>query len=234
MILFPKWKDWRHITKIDPDKPCSNEMIEVIVESGTDAIVVGGTQNISREKVLNVYKLLRPYSIPKILEVSKIDAITFGFDGYLIPTVLNAGDPKWIIGAHAKAVKRAGKLMDWSIVLPEGYIILNPQCAAAKLTEAKKPLKKRDILAYSSCGENLFKLPIIYIEYSGTYGDPKIVRSVKGILKRAHLFYGGGIDNAQKAKEMGQFADTIVVGNMIYTDAIENLKDTVIAVKGEI
>lgn len=229
--MFPKWKDWRHITKIDPDKPCNKEIIETVVRSGTDAIIVGGTQNISREKVMKVYKLLRPYTIPKLLEVSKVDAITFGFDGYLIPIVLNAGDPKWIIGAHAAAVKRAGELMDWDVILPEGYIILNPQCAAAKLTKAKNELNKCDVLAYSSCGENLFNLPIIYIEYSGIYGDVELVKSVKKNLKKAHLFYGGGIDNSKKAKEMGQYADTIIVGNMIYTDAIENLEDTVRAVK---
>lgn len=225
--MFPEWKSWRHVVKLDPDKPADEFLIEQVVASGTDAIIVGGTQNITREKVLKLFKLLKPYPLPKILEVSTTDSITFGFDGYLIPIVLNAGHPKWLIGAHKEAVKLAGELMDWKEVLPEGYIILNPDCAAAKLTKAIYPLNKEDILAYARCGENLFSLPLIYIEYSGKFGDPELVSQIKSGLKNARVFYGGGIDNPQKAEIMSKVADTIVVGNMIYTESFKNLKDTV-------
>lgn len=229
--MFPEWKNWRHVVKLDPDKPADEFLIEEVVASGTDAIIVGGTQNITREKVLKLFKLLKPYPLPKILEVSTINAITFGFDGYLIPVVLNAGHPQWLIGAHKEAVKMAGELMDWQAVLPEGYIILNPDCAAAKLTNAIYPLNQEDILAYARCGENLFSLPLIYIEYSGKFGDPELVSYVKNGLTKAKIVYGGGIDNGQKAEMMGKMADTIVVGNMVYTESIKNLRDTVKAVK---
>jgi len=229
--MFPEWKSWRHVVKLDPDKPADEYLIEQIVASGTDAVIVGGTQNITREKVLKLFKLLKPYPLPKILEVSTTDSITFGFDGYLIPIVLNAGHPKWLIGAHKDAVMLAGELMDWKEVLPEGYIILNPDCAAAKLTKAIYPLNKEDVLAYARCGENLFSLPLIYIEYSGKFGDPELVSQIKSGLKNARVFYGGGIDNPQKAEMMSKAADTIVVGNMIYTESIRNLQDTVKAAK---
>jgi putative glycerol-1-phosphate prenyltransferase len=228
--MFPDWKNWRHVVKLDPDKAADEYMIEQVVASGTDAIIVGGTQNISREKVLRLYKLLKPYPLPKILEVSSVDAISFGFDGYLIPIVLNAGHPQWLIGAHKEAVKLIGELMDWQVLLPEGYIILNPDCAAAELTKAINPLSREDVLAYARCGENFFSLPIIYIEYSGKFGNPELVSYIKNRLNNARVFYGGGIDNAQKAKMMGKVADTIVVGNMVYTEAIKNLPDTVKAV----
>ncbi len=229
--MFPEWKNWRHVVKLDPDKPADEWLIEQVIASGTDAIIVGGTQNITREKVLKLFKLLKPYKLPKILEVSTIESITFGFDGYLIPVVLNAGDPKWIIGAHKEAVKLAGDLMEWDEVLPEGYIILNPECAAFKLTAARHPLSEQDILAYARCGENLFSLPLIYLEYSGTFGNPKLVSQIKSGLTKAKVFYGGGIDNAQKAETMSKVADTIIVGNMIYTESIKNLKDTVKAIR---
>ncbi|MGR5873846.1 geranylgeranylglyceryl/heptaprenylglyceryl phosphate synthase [Bacillus pacificus] len=51
-------------------------------------------------------------------------------------------------------------------------------------------------------------------------------------MKQAKLYYGGGISNAEQAKEMAQHADTVVVGNIIYDDIKAALK-TVKAVKGE-
>lgn len=229
--MFPEWKNWRHVVKLDPDKPADEWLAEKVVESGTDAIVVGGTQNITRQNVLKLFKLLKPYPLPKVLEVSTINAITFGFDGYLIPIVLNSNDPRWIIGAHKEAVKLVGNLMEWDEILPEGYIILNPDCAAAKLTKALCPLGKEDALAYANCAEHLFSLPLIYIEYSGTFGDTELISHIKKGTDRAKIFYGGGIDDAKKAEIASKFADTIVVGNMIYTDSIKNLKDTVKAAK---
>jgi putative glycerol-1-phosphate prenyltransferase len=230
--MFPEgWKKWRHMVKMDPDKPADEKLVEEVVKSGTDAVIIGGTQNITREKVSKLCRLLRPYPIPRILEVSSLDSITLGFDGYLIPVVLNAGDVRWIVGAHQRAVRTAGEFIEWDELLPEGYIILNPSCAAAKLTDAVNPLTKQDALAYARCGENLFSLPVIYLEYSGCYGDPELVAFVKEGLKKSRLFYGGGIDDAEKAAEMGSVADTIIVGNMIYTGDVKKLKETVMAVK---
>jgi len=227
-----QWDSIRHLVKLDPDKPADECLIEKVVESGTDGVVVGGTQNITREKVLKLFRLLKPYPILKFLEVSCKDAITFGFDKYLIPIVLNSASTQWIIGAHQEVVKKAGNLIDWNGLIPEGYIVLNPDSAVAQLTQAITSLSKQDVWAYASCGENLFSLPIIYIEYSGLYGDPELLKHAKTALNKSRLFYGGGIDNGQKAEEMAKFCDAIVVGNMVYTDKIKYLKETVKAVKG--
>lgn len=226
-----QWNSLRHLVKLDPDKPADERLIEKIVESGTDGIIVGGTQNITREKVLRLHKLLKPYSILKLLEVSCKEAISFGFDRYLIPVVLNSGSTQWLLGAHQKVIKTAGDLVDWDSVIPEGYIILNPASAVAKLTQAVTTLSKQDVWAYACCGEKLFSLPIIYIEYSGTYGDPELLKHAKTALKKSRLFYGGGIDTGQKAEQMAKYCDTIVIGNMVYTDKVKYLKDTVKAVK---
>ncbi|HAQ08841.1 MAG TPA: heptaprenylglyceryl phosphate synthase [Bacillus bacterium] len=223
-------REWRHVFKLDPNKEITEEDLDRICESGTDAILVGGTDGVTLEGVLDLMSRIRRYTVPCILEVSTLEAITPGFDYYFIPTVLNSSNPQWITGLHHEAVKEYGDLMDWEEVKMEGYCILNPDCKAAKLTDAKTDLGAEDIRAYAMMAEKMFNLPIFYLEYSGTYGDPEIVKEAKGVLEHTVLFYGGGIETAAQAAEMAGKADVIVVGNVVYNNIEEAIK-TVQAVK---
>ncbi|WP_016838755.1 heptaprenylglyceryl phosphate synthase [Ureibacillus thermosphaericus] len=224
------YKNWRHVFKIDPSKELSDEALEKVCESGTDVILVGGTDGITLDNVLEQLVRIRRYSVPIALEISTIESITPGFDYYLIPTVLNSTNTKWVKDLHHAAIKEFGDVMVWDELVAEGYCILNPDCKVAKATEADTNLTKEDVIAYARLAENYFKLPIFYVEYSGTYGDVEIVAGVKEVLSETRLFYGGGIRNAEQAKKMAKFADTVIVGNVIYEDLKEALK-TVVAVK---
>ncbi|MEW8969306.1 heptaprenylglyceryl phosphate synthase [Mesobacillus jeotgali] len=223
-------REWRHVFKLDPNKEITDEELDRICESGTDAIMVGGTDGVTLEGVLDLMSRVRRYTVPCILEVSTIDSITPGFDFYFIPTVLNSGNPQWITGLHHEAVKEYGDLMDWDELKMEGYCILNPDCKAAKLTDAKTELSIEDVRAYAMMAEKMFNLPIFYLEYSGTYGNPEYVEAAKGVLENTVLFYGGGIETAKQAEEMSRHANVIVVGNVVYSNLDEALK-TVAAVK---
>ncbi|ESU31717.1 geranylgeranylglyceryl phosphate synthase [Bacillus sp. 17376] len=223
-------REWRHVFKLDPNKEITDEELDRICESGTDAIMVGGTDGVTLEGVLDLMSRVRRYTVPCILEVSTIDSITPGFDFYFIPTVLNSGNPRWITGLHHEAVKEYGDLMDWDELKMEGYCILNPDCKAAKLTDAKTDLSIDDVRAYAMMAEKMFSLPIFYLEYSGTYGNPQYVEAAKDVLDNSALFYGGGIETAQQAEEMAGHADVIVVGNVVYSNLDEALK-TVAAAK---
>lgn len=211
-------REWRHVFKLDPNKEISDEALDRLCESGTDAIIIGGTDGITLDNVLNLMARVRRYTVPCILEVSTIDSVSPGFDLYFIPTVLNSSDTKWITGLHHEAVKEYGELMDWDEFMIQGYCVLNKDCKAAKLTSAKTDLSEEDIAAYALMAEKMFHLPIFYLEYSGAYGDPSIVKAAKSQLSETILFYGGGIESLEQAEEMGSYADVIVVGNIIYTD----------------
>lgn len=223
-------REWRHVFKLDPNKEITDENLEKICESGTDAVIVGGTDGVTLEAVLDLMARIRRYTVPCVYEISSIDTISPGFDLYFIPTVLNSQDPKWIVGLHHEALKEYGEIMDWDETMMEGYCILNADCKAAQYTSAKTELTEEDVLAYARMSEKMFQLPIFYLEYSGSFGQPKLVSEVKKVLEKTTLFYGGGIDSPQKAKEMSAFADVIVVGNVIYDNLNEALK-TVQAVK---
>ncbi len=230
-IFMYDFREWRHVFKLDPNKEISDEHLDAVCESGTDAIIVGGSDGVTLDKVLHLMSRIRRYTVPVVLEISTIESVTPGFDLYFIPTVLNSSDTRWIMGLHHEAVKEYGDVMNWDEMIMQGYCILNEECKAAKLTGAKATLSKDDTIAYAIMAEKMFSLPIFYLEYSGTYGDKEIVEAVKNNLQTTKLFYGGGIKTVEQAMEMARFADTVVVGNIIYEDVNAALK-TVHAVKG--
>ncbi|MDW0111087.1 heptaprenylglyceryl phosphate synthase [Sporosarcina aquimarina] len=224
------YRNWRHAFKLDPAKEISDEALEQLAESGTDGMIIGGTDNITLEGVLDLLARLRRFAVPLALEVSDVESVTFGFDFYFIPTVMNATDVKWMNGIHLEALKEFGHMMKWEEVATEGYCIMNPDCKAAHLTGATEIPTKEDVIGYARMAEHLFKLPIFYLEYSGSYGDPKIVSAAASVLDETRLVYGGGITNAEQAAEMAAIAHTVVVGNVIYDD-LKNALKTVDAVK---
>ena len=230
----PAWRTWRHIVNLDPDRPIADEVLVAVGESGTDCIYIGGTQGVTHDNANALLGRLRRFAphLPLWQEISEETAVVDGVDGYAIPVVLNAGSPEWLIGAHARAIAKFRPFLDWSKVLVEGYLVLNEAAAVAQRTGARTGLEREEAASYAVAGERLFSLPVIYLEYSGTYGDPALVAAVARHLSQAQLFYGGGIHSAAQAGEMGRHADTIVVGNALYDPDWRNvLEETIHAAK---
>ncbi|WP_419890154.1 heptaprenylglyceryl phosphate synthase [Paenibacillus xylanexedens] len=226
-------KQWRHVFKLDPDREITDEELDLVCMSGTDAIIVGGSSGITYDNTVDLMSRVRRYELPCVLEVSDLEAVVPGFDGYLIPMVLNATDSKWMIGHHQQAIERYGYLIPWDLLIAEGYIVLNANSTVARLTDADTDLTTGAAVAYAQAAERLLNLPIVYMEYSGTFGDMELVGETHRQLDRAHLIYGGGIDDPEKASQAAQVADTVVVGNIVYSDLTKAL-ETVLAVKGSI
>ncbi|WP_456298204.1 heptaprenylglyceryl phosphate synthase [Exiguobacterium flavidum] len=212
------YNEWRHVFKLDPAKEIDEDALKRIATSGTDAIIVGGTDDITLDATLDLLMRLRRYAVAVALEVSELKAATMGFDAYLAPSVLNSGKLEYVVGKQVEALEEVGHMLAHADLVGEGYIVLNPEAKVARLTEAKVLTETDQITAYAQLADSVFRLPVVYLEYSGVYGDPEVVRQVKGVLRQARLFYGGGIDSAERAREMGKYADTIVVGNVIYDD----------------
>lgn len=221
---------WKHVFKLDPDRDIDDVALERICLSGTDAVMVGGTTGVTFDNTVDLLSRIRRFEVPCVLEISNREAIVPGFDLYFIPIVLNAGDPDWIVGHHHLAVKDFGPMMQWEKIVAEGYVILNGDCSAAKVTRARTELDTPDVVAYGRMAERLFRLPVLYIEYSGTFGDMELVRRTASSLEGARLFYGGGIDGADKARQAAEAAHTIIVGNAIYEN-LDRALETVQAIQ---
>ncbi|QHS24186.1 heptaprenylglyceryl phosphate synthase [Virgibacillus sp. MSP4-1] len=220
---------WDHVFKLDPNKEISDADLEKVCESGTDAIIIGGTDGVTLDNVLQLLSRVRRYTVPCVLEISNTESVTPGFDYYFIPSVLNSRNKKWFMDLHHQAVKEYGEIMNWDEIFMEGYCMLNPDSKAFQYTDSI-PLEDEDVMAYARMTEKMFRFPFFYLEYSGTYGNPELVKRVKQKLDQTLLIYGGGIHHAEQAEEIAPFADIVVVGNALYDD-LNNALKTVKAVK---
>jgi putative glycerol-1-phosphate prenyltransferase len=218
------------VFKLDPARELDDLTLDRVCLSGTDAIIIGGSSNITYDNTVDLLARVRKYALPCVLEISTTEAIVPGFDLYFIPVVLNANNPDFITGQHQRALRDYGALLHWEQIVPEGYLILNQHSTAAEVAEAKCDLTEQDVVAYARLADKLFRMPIFYMEYSGKYGNMDWVQQAANVLQSAQLFYGGGIDSAEKAYLAAQAAHTIVVGNAIY-DCLEQALATVNAIK---
>ncbi|MBC1645381.1 heptaprenylglyceryl phosphate synthase [Listeria welshimeri] len=221
----------KHLFKLDPAKNLPHNSVTRLIHSGTDGFIIGGTDNLQTEAVENLYELLAETDLPIFLEVSDESMILPEAEHFLIPVVLNTENSKWTHGLHKELIKEMGDFIPWKRVTSEGYVILNKDAKVAQLTEAKTDLTEEDIIAYAHLAENIFRLPIFYIEYSGMYGNPEVAKKVSAALDDTKFWYGGGIRSKEQAAEMAEYADTIIVGNIIYEDIEKALETTTVFAK---
>lgn len=230
-IVDNRWyAHWRHVFKLDPEKEIDDATLDAICLSGTDAILLGGSSGVTFDNTVDLLARVRRYSVDCALEVSTLDGAVPGFDGYFVPFVMNTKNADWLMLKQLEGLQQYGAFVPWEATAASGYIVLNEQSTAAKVSEAEANLSSQDVLPYVWLADRLLRMPVLYIEYSGRFGDMSLLARVAAELDQAQLFYGGGIDSADKAAQAAKHADTVVVGNVVY----ENLQaaiSTVQAVK---
>ncbi|VDZ35861.1 geranylgeranylglyceryl diphosphate synthase [Staphylococcus aureus] len=98
-------KKWRHIFKLDSAKHISDDDLDAICMSQTDAIMIGGTDDVTEDNVIHLMSRVRRYPLPLVLEISNIESVMPGFDFYFVPTVLNSTDVAFHNGTLLEALK---------------------------------------------------------------------------------------------------------------------------------
>ncbi|WP_458207137.1 phosphoglycerol geranylgeranyltransferase [Haladaptatus sp. NG-SE-30] len=222
------WADWNHITKIDPDKTLAgDDTFADVCATGTDALEIGGTLDMTQEKMQSVIDACAKYDVALYQEPSNPAVVVDddALDGYLVPIVLNAGDIAWMTGFQKEWVKMSD--VDWDRTTTEAYIVMNPEASVADLTDADCDQSPEDVAAYAEIAEQMFGQEIVYVEYSGMFGDPEVVEAAQEALDETTLFYGGGIHDYDSAHTMAQHADTIIVGNLVHDEGADAVRETV-------
>lgn len=185
------WAQWEHVTKVDPDKALRDgDTYADIADTGTDALIIGGTTNVTEARVHPILAAFASTEIPIFVEPTYRPTRfqTEPLSGYLVPIVLNADDTMWIIGAHHEWARSSDP--EWEYVQPEAYIVLNPASSVAAYTQANCELSIDDVVAYAELAEQILGQEIVYLEYSGRLGDPSVVAAARDALSSALLFYG--------------------------------------------
>jgi phosphoglycerol geranylgeranyltransferase len=229
-MMHTRWKNWVHVTKLDPDKMLPAGAITEIASSGTDALMLSGTLNVTAENMAALAHEAKASGLPLIVEPAGPEAVLWdGVDLVFVPSVLNSADVQWIVGKHRSWIQR--QQVQWEKVVPEAYIVLNPDSSVGKVTRAACSLTGKEVASFAALADHYFHFPIVYIEYSGMYGNPAIVKEAAEAVESAVIYYGGGINSGEKASEMARYADTIVIGNAVYDQGIGVLKETVRAIQ---
>ncbi len=223
------WTEWEHVLKVDPDKDLAPEdTFADVCETGTDAIMIGGTTGITPEDIEGVLEACARHDVPLFLEPNAPEVALRDerLAGYLIPTVFNSADPFFLVGAHGQWVEMTDGL-PWEAITTEAYLVLNPDSAAASYTQARTDLSVSEVAAYATVAERMFGQEIVYIEYSGTYGDRALVAAARDALEESSLFYGGGIHDRESAAGMAEVADVVIVGDLLHDEGAAAVRETV-------
>jgi phosphoglycerol geranylgeranyltransferase len=121
----------------------------------------------------------------------------------------------------------------------EAYVIQNPDSAAAReagVTESEV-LDPEEAAHRAMAAERRMGSEILYVEYSGTYGDEEgkgVVSAIEEATNWSRLWYGGGIDAREAATEMlDAGADAVVVGDAFHEVAEEEAELAADAVGAE-
>lgn len=229
--------NYLHFTLIDPGKQTPEEAFELAEfskESGTDAIMIGGSTSVKKSILDETVIAAKETELPVILFPSNVNFLSRYANAVFFLSLLNSRNPRFIIREPAKGapiIKNELKIEAISV----GYIVVKPGMTVGKVGQADL-IKEDDIssaveyaLFAQLCG---FKF--VYLEAGS--GSPKTVPNeiIAGVKKELTipLIVGGGIRDAETAKEIIEAgADIIVTGNIIEGQRFSELGEIIAAVK---
>jgi phosphoglycerol geranylgeranyltransferase len=223
-----------HMTLIDPEKITAKQASKVAKhssQSGTAAIMIGGSTFVSQDHLDNVVKSIKQtVDIPLILFPNNITGISQNADAIWFMSLLNSVDPYFLMGAQILGAPLVKKLDLEPISL--GYIIVGEGGTAGIIGKALPiPYSKPELAVAHALAGQYLGMHFIYLE--GGSGakipvPPQIIRAVKSVID-VPLVVGGGIRNKEDAiAAVSAGADIIVTGNIIdSTDANQKMSEII-------
>jgi phosphoglycerol geranylgeranyltransferase len=228
-----------HITLVDPEKISpleASRIAENSANSGTAAIMIGGSTFVSQAHLDDVVKAIKStVEIPAILFPNNITGISSNADAIWFMSLLNSVDPYFLIGAQilgAPLVKKYGLEP-----IPMGYVIVGEGGTAGIVGKAiSVPYNKPELAAAHALAGQYLGMRFIYLEGGSGAANPvppEMIHAVKHLLE-IPLIVGGGIRTKEQAISAASAgADIIVTGNVTEANnAAQRVSEIIAAIKG--
>ena len=217
-----------HFSLIDPDKQdpkVAGELAKTAEESGSSAIMVGGSTLVSQKQVDETVKAIKKSSkLPVILFPSGSKFLSKYADAVFFMSLLNSRNLNYVIREHVKGapfVKNTG-----IEPISMGYVIVEPGMTAGKVGEVDL-VKQDDIetaVGYALAAQYL-GMDFFYLEAGSGANLPipdQMITAVKESID-IPLVVGGGIKDAITAGNKAKAgADVVVTGTKLEEE--QNLK----------
>jgi phosphoglycerol geranylgeranyltransferase len=217
-----------HFSLIDPDKQdpkVAGEIAKTAEESGSSAIMVGGSTLVSQKQVDETVKAIKKSSkLPVILFPSGSKFLSKYADAVFFMSLLNSRNINYVIREHMKGapfVKNTG-----IEPISMGYVIVEPGMTAGKVGEVDL-VKQDDIetaVGYALAAQYL-GMDFFYLEAGSGANLPipdQMITAVKESID-IPLVVGGGIKDAITAGNKAKAgADVVVTGTKLEEE--QNLK----------
>lgn len=212
-----------HFTLLDPGKMDSDQLVELAIktaDAGTDGFLVGGSTDLSLEKVDSAVTAIKDIThMPVILFPTHASSVSGKADAIFFMSLLNSESRQFLVGeqiASARWVQKIGLEP-----LSMAYLVVAPGMAAGIVGQAQ-PLPRDDIdlvVSHALAGQYL-GMKYIYLEAGSGASEPvpdKIISAVKESTD-AILIVGGGIKTPESAsKVVASGADIVVTGTLVET-----------------
>ena len=222
-ILKNREKHPLHFTLLDPGKMGSEDLVSLATrtaEAGTDGFLVGGSTDLSLEKVDSAVDAIKETThLPVILFPTHASSVSGRADAIFFMSLLNSESRQFLVGeqiASARWVKKTGLEP-----LSMAYLVVAPGMAAGRVGQAQ-PLPRDNpnlVVSHALAGQYL-GMRYIYLEAGSGATNPvpsEIVKAVRNEVE-ALLIVGGGIRTPAAASEAVKAgADIIVTGTLVET-----------------
>ena len=221
-IMQKKLKEKKlHFSLLDPDKQkpeIAGSISKTAEESGSSAIMVGGSTLTSQDQVDKTVKSIKDNcNLPVILFPSGAQFLSRYADAVFFMSLLNSRNLDYVIREHIKGapfVKHSG-----IEPISMGYVIVEPGMTAGRVGEVDL-IKRDDIetavgygLAAQYLGMNMF-----YLEAGSGAPEPVSNEMIAAVKKAVDIpvIVGGGIRSPKTAAEKAKAgADIIVTGTKL-------------------
>jgi phosphoglycerol geranylgeranyltransferase len=227
-----------HMTLLDPASSPGRQGEAIAtraMECGTDAIMVGGSTDVSSENLDElVLHIKEKTHLPVIYFPSSAGAMSPHVDAIYFLSTLNSRSPRFIVGEQATGAPFVRALGVEAI--PMGYIIVEPGMRVGAVSQAEVIPRQggEERAASLALAAQYFGMKLVYLECGSGAPEPcppSIVRAVRESLD-IPLVVGGGIRNAEQARAiLDAGADVLVTGTIAENRHFESVREICQAVR---